>query len=110
MSTLPRRARIVPLSQVKIDDTFWSPYIQRIHQVVLPYQWDVLNDRVPDAEPSHAVKNFRIAAGEEQGEFYGKVFQDTDVAKWLETAAYSLIVFPDPELERTVDEMIDVIA
>ena len=33
---------------------------------MIPYQWEVLNDRVDDAEPSHAVKNFRIAAGLEK--------------------------------------------
>lgn len=40
----------------------------------------------------------------EEGEFYGFVFQDTDSAKWLETVAYSLILSPDPELERTADD------
>ena len=38
----------------------------------------------PGAEKSHAIENFRIAAGESKGEFYGTVFQDSDVAKWLE--------------------------
>ncbi len=104
------KARAVPLKNVKIDDAFWSRYIQLVREVVLPYQWDVLNDRVPDAELSRAVENFRIAAGDAEGEFYGFVFQDTDVAKWLETVAYSLAVSPDPELERTADEMIDLIA
>jgi uncharacterized protein len=103
-------ATAVPLQQVTIDDGFWSRCIRLIREVVLPYQWDVLNDRVPDAEPSHAVKNFRIAAGDDTGDFYGYVFQDTDIAKWLETVAYALTVAPDPELERTADEMIELIA
>ncbi len=110
MMSQQSKATIVPLKNVKITDAFWSRYIQLVREVVLPYQWDVLNDRVPDAEPSHAVKNFKIAAGEDTGEFYGFVFQDTDIAKWLETVAYSLIVAPNPELERTADTMIDLIA
>ena len=105
-----QKATAVPLKNVSIHDTFWSRYTQLVRDVVLPYQWEVLNDRVPDAELSHAVKNFRIAAGDEEGEFYGFVFQDTDIAKWLETVAYSLSISPDPELERTADEMIDLIA
>ena len=109
MQTEPK-ATAVPLKNVNIDDAFWSPYIRLVKDVVLPYQWDVLNDRVSDAEPSHAVKNFNIAAGNEEGDFYGFVFQDTDIAKWLETVAYSLVISPDPELERTADEMIDLIA
>ncbi len=103
-------ARTVPLHRINIQDTFWTPYLQRIREVVLPYQWDVINDRVPDVEPSRAMRNFRIAAGSETGEFYGYVFQDTDIAKWLETVSYSLTLHPDPELEQLADDVIDVIA
>jgi hypothetical protein len=44
---------------------------------------EALNDNIPDAEPSHALANYRIAAGLEDGQFYGMVFQDSDVTKWL---------------------------
>ncbi len=37
------------------------------------------------------------------------VFQDSDVAKWLEGVAYSLAVKPDPALEARADEMIEII-
>ena len=37
------------------------------------------------------------------------VFQDSDVAKWLEVAAYSLAIHPDPKLEEQVDELIDLV-
>ena len=47
--------------------------------------------------------------GLENGEFYGMVFQDSDVAKWLEGAAYSLIVKPDKALEERADAIIEVI-
>lgn len=99
----------LPLKDVKINDKFWSKYIKLVHDVVIPYQWEAINDRIPDAEPSHAIKNFRIAAGLEQGEFYGFVFQDTDLAKWLEAVAYRLETHPDPELEKLADEAIELI-
>lgn len=95
--------------KVNINDEFWSKYIDLIRDVVIPYQWDALNDRIPDAEPSHAIENFRIAAGEAEGEFFGMVFQDSDVAKWLEAVGYSLAAHPDPELEKIADETIDII-
>lgn len=104
------RERTLPLKNVAIRDHFWSHYIRLVREVVVPYQWEVLNDRVPEAEPSHAVRNFKIAAGEEQGEFGGMVFQDSDVAKWLEAVAYLLQTGPDRELEAAADEMIDIIA
>lgn len=34
---------------------------------MLPYQWDVLNDRAAGEEPTHCAENFRIAAGELPG-------------------------------------------
>ncbi len=99
----------VQLEKVKITDEFWSDYVKLVREVVIPYQYETLHDRVPGVEPSHAIRNFRIAAGEEQGEFYGFVFQDSDVAKWLEAVGYSLAVHPDPELERRADEVIDLV-
>lgn len=99
----------IPLKNIKIMDNFWSKYVGLVREVVIPYQWEALNDRVPDAEPSHAIKNFKIAAGLEEGSFYGMVFQDSDLAKWLEAVSYSLETHPDASLETTVDEVIDII-
>ncbi|MCJ7471849.1 MAG: glycoside hydrolase family 127 protein [Actinobacteria bacterium] len=93
-----------------INDAFWGRYIDLVKNVVIPYQWDALNDRIPDAEPSHVIENFKIAAGLSQGEFYGIVFRDSDLAKWLEAVGFSLAVNPDAELEKRADEVIDIIA
>ena len=82
-------------NQVKITDAFWSQMQEKVIDVVIPFQEKVLNDEIPGVEKSHAIENFRIAAGLSQGEFYGMVFQDSDVAKWLEGVAYSLAVKPD---------------
>jgi len=102
-------SRFVPMKQVNIDDNFWGNYIKLVRDVVVPYQWEAINDRVEGAEKSHAVQNFKIAAGLAEGEFYGFVFQDTDVAKWLEAVAYLLEKQPNPQLESIADEMIDIL-
>lgn len=99
----------VPLRNVRIDDLFWSEYTQLVRDVVIPYQWDALNDRIDGAEPSYAIRNFRIAAGKEEGKFGGFVFQDSDLAKWLEAVGYSLTNHKDPSLERIADEAIELI-
>nr|WP_249784643.1 MULTISPECIES: beta-L-arabinofuranosidase domain-containing protein [unclassified Bradyrhizobium] len=83
---------------------------QLVREVAIPYHWEVLNDRSPGAIPSHAVENFRVAAGRARGEFHGAVFQDSDVAKWLEAAAWSLCQTPNPELEKAADELIELMA
>lgn len=96
-------------TRVNVTDSFWRKYMKIVRDGMIPFQWEALNDRVPDAPLSHAMKNFKIAAGEEQGEFYGMVFQDSDVAKWLEAVAYSLETDPNPELEKIADEVIDLL-
>lgn len=59
---MPRSERVA-LNRVRIRDEFWSYYIKLVKDVVVPYQWEALNDRVEGAEPSGAVRNFQIAAG-----------------------------------------------
>ena len=38
------------------------------------------------------------------------IFWDSDIAKWLEAAAYMLMDEPDPELEKIVDDCVEKIA
>lgn len=104
------RSESLDLKQIKIKDPFWSKHVDLVKNVIIPYQWDVMNDRIEDAESSHCLENFRIAAGLKEGTFYGALFQDTDIAKWLEAVGFSLAYCPDGDLERTADEAIDLIA
>ena len=97
------------LSDVQINDSFWNRYRELVRKNMLPYQWKVLNDQVPGAAPSHCIENFKIAAGISKGEYYGQVFQDSDVAKWLEAVSYSLETDPDAELEKEADQVIDIL-
>lgn len=94
---------------VQVTDSFWKRYMDVVRKEVIPYQWEALNDRIPAAVPSRAIQNFKIAAGEETGEFHGFVFQDSDVAKWLEAVAFSLENEPDEALEKAADEVIALI-
>jgi len=100
----------IDLKKIKVQDDFWTARQQLIREVVIPYQEKILNDEIPGIEKSHALANFRIAAGMEEGAFYGMVFQDSDVAKWLEGVAYALCVSPDASLEARADAVIDMIA
>lgn len=104
------RANSLDLKKVSIHDSFWSKHVDLVRNAIIPYQWEVMNDRIPDAESSHCLENFKIAAGRAKGDFYGAVFQDTDVAKWLEAVGFSLACYSDEVLEKTADEVIDLIA
>ena len=97
------------------SDGFISDLQHLIRQEVIPYQYAVLCDKAEGAEKSDVVKNFencaKVLRGEDAGDgFYGMVFQDSDAAKWLEAAAYSLALFPDEELEKRANELIELIA
>lgn len=98
------------LDQVKITDSFWNPYIRLVKDVVIPYQWETLNDRNPDTEPSYAVENLKIAAGLATGEYKGLIFLDSDLAKWLEAVAYTVHKERDAQLEEKADSIIDLFA
>ncbi len=104
-----KQTHAINIKNFIIQDSFWSNYRRLVKEEVLPYQYAMLEDQIPDAEKSHAIENFRIAAGVKQGEFYGMVFQDSDVAKWIEACAFSLINTPDEKLEKVVDEIIELI-
>lgn len=104
-----REIRQTALQKIRIRDAFWSEMQALMMDTVIPYQEKILNDEIPDVEKSHAIANFRIAAGMEEGEFYGMVFQDSDVAKWLEGVAYSLCIREDQELEDRADQIIQII-
>lgn len=97
------------VNQTKMTGKFWKEYQEKVRTSVIPYQWAALTDQLEDTEPSHAIKNFKIAAGMEEGEYYGMVFQDSDLYKWLESVAYSLDNHPDEELEKRADEVIDLL-
>ena len=109
-------------NNIKITSKFWSRYRKLVRTEMIPYQWAVLNDiagikiekerndaSIP-SEKSHAIENFKIAAGRANGTHYGWTFQDSDVYKWLEAVAYSLREKMDPELEKKALEVIDLIA
>lgn len=129
----------ISLKSFKAADGFWKDEMELVRKEVIPYQWEILNDRVEGAAPSFCMRNFKIAGKmnqerEAQGtsyeepkytfrgfeslpedmdhmedKFYGFVFQDSDFSKWIEAVGYSLMNHPDSELEKTADEAIDIV-
>lgn len=99
----------IEVGDYKITDNFWKAKLDIVKDKMIPYQWEALNDRIADAAPSHCIHNFKIAAGMEEGAFSGCVFQDSDLAKWLEAVGYILLYKKDEELEAIADGVIDII-
>lgn len=99
----------IPLKNIKISDPLLSYYSTLVKDVIIPYQWDALNDRIEGTFPSGCINNFKIAAGEKTGNYVGFVFQDSDLGKWLEAVAYTLQTSPNKDLESIADDVIDLL-
>lgn len=97
------------LNKIKVTDDLFGKYADMVAEKLIPYQWEILNDRIPDAEKSYCISNFRIAAGEKEGRHQGYIFSDTDVYKWLETLAFCLEAGKAKEFEPLADKLIELI-
>ena len=102
--------RAVAFTDVVIADGFWAPRMETNRKVTVPYDFK-------KCEETGRIDNFVKAGGLMEGKFEGIYFNDSDLYKVIEGAAYSLSVrtpqeksHPDPELEKYVDGVIDKIA
>lgn len=93
----------VDFSHVKIQDSFWSPRLEKHTSATLPVCIDQIENQ------TGRMQNF-INASKGEGKHSGIFFDDSDVYKALEGIAYSLINNPNPELEEKADEWISHIA
>ncbi|MEK7257635.1 MAG: beta-L-arabinofuranosidase domain-containing protein, partial [Bacteroidota bacterium] len=94
----------VPFTQVKLTDQFWLPRLKTVQDKTISYTFD-------QCEKTGRVKNFEIAGGSATGSFCGVyAFDDSDVYKIIEGAAYSLQTQSNPKLEAYVEDLIKKIA
>ena len=89
----------VPFTRVKLTDNFWLPRLKINTDVTIPASF-------ARCEATNRVKNFEMAAAR-SGKFATTFpFDDTDIYKTIEGAAYSLSLSPDAKLQAYVDELI----
>ncbi len=92
----------VPFTRVRVDDAFWSPRMRVNREQAIP------------ANLAQCRETGRIAAFSmvwKQGmPNQPHEFWDSDVAKFIEAASYSLATHPDAALERELDGIISAIA
>ncbi len=124
----------VKIQNIVMQDPFWNGTFNVVKNNTLPYQWKIMNDSVPGQEPSYVIRNFRLAsslqcerkAGKNtpvysvdkwhytpdnsaEGSFFGWVFQDTDLYKWLEAVSFVLMREENKELGTLAAEAADLI-
>lgn len=93
----------VPFTDVNVTSGFWHERMETNRLVTIPYDFK-------KCEETGRISNFAKAGGLQDGEFEGIYFNDSDVLKVIEGAAYSLSLHPDPELEAYLDSVITLIA
>ncbi|HNX33652.1 MAG TPA: glycoside hydrolase family 127 protein [Kiritimatiellia bacterium] len=89
----------VPLRQVAILDGFWLPRFETNRLVTV---WADFKK----SEETGRIANFARAGKLEDGAFKGIPFDDSDVYKIVEGAAYTLATHPDPQLDAYLDALI----
>ncbi len=93
----------LPFTQVMLADNFWLPRIEINRTVTIPASFE-------RCQATGRVNNFVMAA-QKKGKFCTKYpFDDTDIYKTLEGAAFSLAVHPDAKLDAYIDSLIEIIA
>ncbi len=101
-------AKVVPLDQknIKFTEGFWREVVENTAENTVPH----LQSMFEDKEISHVLENFRICAGEAQGEHDGTVFGDGDFYKWMEAAIYAAEITGNRKLLDQLEDYCDLIS
>ncbi|WP_282136380.1 glycoside hydrolase family 127 protein [Seonamhaeicola maritimus] len=99
----------VALKSINIGDCqwtegFWADKFNVAKNVMVPYMGEVLCGDV-----GHALNNFKIAAGEKEGDHKGMKWHDGDFYKFMEAKAYVYAQTKDQKLLDELDEYIRII-
>jgi DUF1680 family protein len=96
--------RPVGFTQVKLEEGFWKDWVERASTTTIPYAFS-------KCEETGRIDNFIFAAGIREGRFRGSFgFDDSDVYKVMEGAAYSLMLEDNPQMEAYLDTLVHYIA
>ena len=100
MSTIKRQLEPVPFTQVTFDDGFWAPRLERNRTVTIPHIHHQL-------DATGRISAFDLNFQRPVPSPIVLIFGDSDLAKWIQAASYSLATHPDPALEALVDSVAD---
>jgi len=95
--------RPVAFTEVHFSDQFWAPRLETNRRVTVPVCFR-------RCEETGRIDNFLKAAGKMEGAYEGRRYNDSDVFKVIQGAAYSLSLRPDAKLDHYLDGLIAKIA
>ncbi|OGV73941.1 MAG: hypothetical protein A3K19_23000 [Lentisphaerae bacterium RIFOXYB12_FULL_65_16] len=97
-----RKLAPVSFAKIKVNDGFWKPRMDVNRTATLPIEYE-------QCQKTGRIDAFKLDWKRGMPN-EPHIFWDSDVAKWIEAAAYSLTTHPDPKLEQLMDEVIGLIA
>ncbi len=90
----------VDFTQVKLHDGFWKDWVTTAVEKTIPFSFQ-------KCEETGRIDNFIFAGGIREGKFQGRYgFNDSDLYKIMEGAAYSLMLEENPEMEAYLDSIV----
>ncbi|HEY0735915.1 MAG TPA: beta-L-arabinofuranosidase domain-containing protein [Herpetosiphonaceae bacterium] len=96
-------------TQVSIDDNFWAPRQRVNREQTIPYILEQCR-KTGRVDALRGVWDPELVQRGVAGSNIPVLFWDSDIAKWIEAASYSLATHPDPQLDALVDEVIAHVA
>ena len=103
-----RRYKPVLHTRVTIDDSFWAPRQRVNRERTIPHVYEQLR-RSGRIDALHGVWPPELVQRGTKGDI-AHLFWDSDIAKWIEAASYSLATHPNPQLDGLLDEVIAQVA
>lgn len=97
-----RRMSPIPLSSIRLTDRFWSARQAALIDKGLEAQFQQIVS-------TGRLESFRRVARGESGTHEGKIFNDSDVYKWLEACGYALAIRPNDRLKAHAVECVEAI-
>ena len=96
------KLKSINFGDCKWDNGFWAEKVKTAADTMLPYMGDLLCGDI-----GHGLNNFKIAAGEKEGEHKGFYWHDGDFFKFMEAKMYIYGLTKDASLLKELDEYIE---
>lgn len=94
----------VDFTHVKLQEGFWKDWVKTVRDATIPFSFN-------KCEETGRIDNFIFAGGIREGNFRGRFgFNDSDLYKIMEGAAYSLMLQDDPGMEAYLDTLVHYIS
>lgn len=90
----------VDFTHVQLHEGFWKDWVSTVVHNTIPFAFQKCDE-------TGRIDNFIFAGGLKEGKFRGEYgFNDSDLYKIMEGAAYSLMLDGDPELRAYLDSLV----